>query len=588
LHRCEELEAELHNLIVGTLDPIFIPIVGNKKETITDEMIEKATSEWKAFTEVSGEELAYIKNERAAKKLGDSEEAERFTKLTDKARLDRLAEKERLKIEARKLSYLQTTQRNLTAECEGDALINYGSDKQLVAVIKKMPGLASVNDMQDGTLEKYKNKPVMAAIKEYHRLSKEISTYGRAWATVWKTHPCNEEGWLNPGDGRLHSTFNQLEAETGRSSSEKPNGQNVPRDKDIRSCFIADEPNPDEMVLITIDMSGAELRIIAECANDPLWIGAFARNEDVHSVGTELLYPEEWISGALPNCAYYKLHTEESVEKNPLCKIGEPQRQKCECPKHKTMRSDNKDCNFLIAYGGSSYALAARIGKKAREAALLMALHEQKNPLIWSYLNKSGIDAKRRKKSFDMFGRRRLFPEPTRELARERFIDDFSEKLLRPLYTKKDQTGATIEGSIEMQERFENQFHRKPTPKERWHLTHVSPTEKQITSTMIRMCDEISRQGKNHCIQGTNVSIAKLALGSSQDENGNPYLWTTLPKYGAKMVKFVHDELVISCPKKYSEIVANLVVDAFRRAAFKKMKNVVMESDYVISDHWEK
>ena len=111
-----------------------------------------------------------------------------------------------------------------------------------------------------------------------------------------------KEGWLNPGDHKLHSVFNQLEAETGRSSSEKPNGQNVIKDTkervaagdSIRQCFVAGPPDVDgERVLITADMAGAELCIIADDSGDPVWVGAFARGEDLHSFGTELMYPDE-------------------------------------------------------------------------------------------------------------------------------------------------------------------------------------------------------------------------------------------------------------------------------------------------------
>ena len=613
LARCDKLQADLHDLIFNTLDPIFIPLVGNKDDLITDADIAKATEEWKSFNEVSPEELSCLADAKDAKKLGQEIVAASLRARAAELESARKARKEELKAATGALKRRRTNQRDLLPDCEGNALINYASNKQLIEVVSKMPGLKSVTNMEDETLEKFGHFAVMRAIQKYHSLSKELSTYGIAWATEWKTKACNEEGWLNPGDGRLHSTFNQLEAETGRSSSEKPNGQNVPQDKEVRSCFVADPPNElirisnccesetyyshsmggdaltcgkcdnycdthaEEYVIITADMSGAELRIIAEEANDPRWIAAFARGEDVHSVGTELLYPEEWPRLALPDCAYYKLHTAESVAKSPLCKIGEPQRQKCECPEHKKLRDDNKSTNFLLAYGGGEYTLAVRINKKPSQARVLMALHEQKNPRIWEYLEKSGKMAVKIKKAFDMFGRRRLFPTPTMELAKERFMADHADRLeLRP------------EESAKRISEFMETHKRKPTAEEKWFLTHQMPTQNQIKSAWAGLHGSIERQGKNHCIQGTNATIAKLAMGSGCDKDGKPYLWLTLPQYRAKLVKFVHDELVIQAPKQYAQIVVDLVGDAFKRAAATRMKKVVMEFDAHIDEYWKK
>ena len=139
---------------------------------------------------------------------------------------------------------------NLRDSCDGEALINYNSDAQLLKIltdpenIKLFPqlfnkkGVSLIEGLDDDTLEEYNHVPVMKLIQTYHGLSKDIGTYGDAWATEWATHPCKEEGWLNPGDGRLHSTFNQLDAATGRSSSEQPNGQNLKQDKEVRTCNI--------------------------------------------------------------------------------------------------------------------------------------------------------------------------------------------------------------------------------------------------------------------------------------------------------------------------------------------------------------
>lgn len=599
-------KAELVNLYHNVLDPIFIPYVGNKNELVTDEQVDAAEAKWKAYNAVSDAEIAVKAELRHAKK----HEPETVAAL--EARLLQLQEERKREKEVQKkvcgdLKKKRTRLKNLAAESEGDALINYGSDAQILHVLHEMPEFKKVTSLDDEILEQHIDVPVFAAIRKLHGLLKSVGTYGDQWAMEWKTKPCKEEGWLHPGDGRLHCTYNQYDAETGRSSSEKPNGQNLPQDKEVRSCFIADPPDeairisrccgeecyeatvdamyagmwkcpkcltpytfdetdPETYVIVTADMSGAELRIIAELAQDPVWIGAFRRKEDVHSVGAELLYPERWPELAVPDCAYYKLNEE-----------GQPQRKKCKCPGHMELRDGNKSTNFLLAYGGGPDALAAAIGQTREKAQELMAIHEQKNPLIWAYLEKSGRDAQIRKRSFDMFGRRRIFPEPTRERAKEKAKKRLEKKLRLP-----------PEEAEANRARFIAEFGRKPTPDERWVLSHKQPTEKQITSSLMGMHSGIARQGKNHAIQGTNATIAKLAMGSGYSPDGQPYLWHTLPKYKTKLLKFVHDELVVQCPVRYSELVAGLIGDAFKRAAAEKMKQVVMEFEYNIAPYWKK
>ena len=599
-------KAELKTLISDVLDPIFLPHVGSKTDIATDAEIEIAQQKWKAFNAISTEEIQLKSAIRAARKstpLGIPALEFQMGALI----AGRKAEKEHWKHISSEMGKKRTKAKNLAAKCEGDALINYSSDTQLLVVLKTLRGLGKLTSLEDETLEKYKHIAVMAAIRSYHGLAKEIGTYGDQWALEWLTKPCKDEGWLHPGDGRLHCVFNQYDAETGRSSSEKPNGQNLPQDKEIRSCFIADAPDEnirisdccesdtfhvphldgtdgtdgphhckacmksctthaEGYVIITADMAGAELRIIADLADDLVWIGAFDRGEDVHSVCTELLYGDDWKSLTEPGCVYYEPNDK-----------GEPKHHKCQCKGHNNLRNDTKSVNFLLAYGGGPHTLAARIGKTVEQAKVLLATHEVKFPKIWSYLEKSGRAAKIRKKSFDMYGRRRLFPEPSQERATEKAKVDREEQMRLE----------ELEGQKNV-ESFITSYMRKPTPEELWVLTHRQPSQKEINNAMIALASSIERQGKNHSVQGTNATIAKLAMGCGFDEEGKPFLWHILPTFRSMLIKFVHDELVIQAPKQFAEKVAYAVQDAFLRAARVKMKKVFMESEYSVAQYWKK
>ena len=614
---------------ISGLDKIFVPIVGSKFEAIDETLIAKLDAEWKTLRDTPTEREVALKVEMSALKrwlkknpllfdgvIENTKKLEELQKEFDTWEGARKEQKEILKKKCSETSKKLTKIRNLKDKCEGEALINYGSDAQLLKVLtdvenwKYFPQLFNKNkkplieSLEDETLEEFEHCPAIKLIREYHGLSKEIGTYGDSWATEWVTKPGGDvsagEGWLHPGDGRLHPNYNQLDAATGRSSSSQPNGQNLPQDKTIRGCFIADpldesirisncceeesqwsfegdcyycakcgeicSTHAEEYVIVTADMSGAELRIIAEAANDPVWISAFARGEDVHSVGTELLYEIEWPKESLPDCAYYKLKEN-----------GEPARHKCNCPMHKERRDHNKATNFLLAYGGGPTTLAARIKKKVKEAKQLMALHEQKNPNIWAYLDKSGKDAAMNFKAFDLFGRRRLLPEPTRERAVEN-CKEYNEKDLRlsdEECQKNINAFLTIKG-------------RKPNKDEEFECTHRQPIANEVSRSFFQLSNSISRQGKNHAIQGTNATIAKKAMGAGYDKEGKPFLFHTLHVYKAKLIKFVHDELVVQCPKRYGNKVADLIGDAFKRAAALRMKKVVMEFDFNIASYWKK
>jgi DNA polymerase I-like protein with 3'-5' exonuclease and polymerase domains len=412
---------------------------------------------------------------------------------------------------------------------------------------------------------------MIQVLRRYRKGKKDTGTYGKQWTMQWVTKACKEEGWRHPWDGRIHANFNQLEAETGRSSSSQPKMQNLTNDEEgeVHACFICDPPDEmtgEENCLVTTDMSGCELRIIAELAHAGSWIKAFALGQDVHSVSTEILEPIKWKEGAEPGCAYYELGTD-----------GNPRKQKCECKEHKKLRKHTKAINFLLCYGGGPDALADELGISVDTAKELMRQHEKAFPEVWDYLRESGERAQRMNEARDLYGRRRLLPAPTWESAREYYIDEHSDRL--------ELEEETCDQNIF---NFKAAHLRDPDEEEKRKLTHRAPTDNEIKSAMRGLWGSIGRRGKNHCIQGSNASIIKRAMGCGFDKDGKPYLWHILPLYKARLLSMVHDELIIQTPKRHGEEVARLVADAFKRAAAEVMSQVVMEAEWHIADRWQK
>jgi DNA polymerase I-like protein with 3'-5' exonuclease and polymerase domains len=542
------------------LDEYFIPIVGRKDEQIDEVEIDRRYKHWQEDFQFPTQ----FESDLAAQKRLEKDKAKKseigiLLKAEEKKRAE---EKAKARKAYSELSKKRTEVQHNIEKCAGDAYLNFASQPQMLEALKKLPGMKNIVDVSDDTLLRFNDRPMIQTLRKYRVNGKTIGTYGAQWTQCWITKPCKVEGWLHPGDQRLHCLFNQLEAETGRSSSSKPNAQNLPAEEEVRDCFIADEGED----LITIDMSGCELRIIAELAQAQSWIQAFAKNQDVHSLCTEILYPQRWKEIALPECSYYALGED-----------GQPKRVQCECPEHKKLRKHAKALNFGLCYGSGPDALADALGITKDAAKELMELHEEKFPDIWSFLRRTGELAKQDKEARDMFGRRRTFPEPTWATAKEWFIDNRSERL----ELDEDSCKANVF-------QFKAKNLREPNEDETYKLTHRSPNEQEIKQGFRAMMGSIERRGKNHPIQGTNASICKRAMSCGFDAQNQPYLWHILPKYGARLLSMIHDELIVSSPKAHSKELAELLSDCFRRAAAEVMKSVEMKSTYTIAEKWSK
>ena len=120
---------------------------------------------------------------------------------------------------------------------------------------------------------------VVELLLEYRELSKLVSTYLDALPKQ-----------INPKTGRVHTSFNQTGSVTGRLASSDPNLQNIPTRTPlghrVRNGFIAGEGN----VLVSVDYSQIELRIVAHMANDKAMLDAFRANQDIHATTAAAIY----------------------------------------------------------------------------------------------------------------------------------------------------------------------------------------------------------------------------------------------------------------------------------------------------------
>ena len=248
--------------------------------------------------------------------------------------------------------------------------VNINSTKQLGELLFEKLGLSAGRKTSRGystdaeTLENlYEAHPIVPLILEHRKYQKLNGTY--------------IEGLMNKhgADGRIHTSFDQTTAATGRISSVDPNLQNIPvrseLGREIRKAFVA---RPGWM-LVDADYSQIELRVLAHMSDDPVMIDAFLKDQDIHRRTAAEVYgvPLDQVTGA--------------------------------------MRSAAKAVNFGIVYGISDFGLARNIGVSRKQAAEFIERYLSRYAGIKRFMDTSVAQGKLQGYVTTLFGRRRYLPE---------------------------------------------------------------------------------------------------------------------------------------------------------------------------------
>jgi len=198
---------------------------------------------------------------------------------------------------------------------------------------------------------------------EYRQLSKLKSTYVDGLLEL-----------VSPTDHRVHTSFNQTIAATGRLSSSNPNLQNIPIRTEvgrrIRRAFLADPG----MYLLTADYSQIELRILAHITHEPALVAAFLADEDIHAATAAQLF------------------------KVPLAEVRPEQRRLA------------KTVNFAVLYGQSAFGLANVTGMTNAEAVEFIRTYEKTFPKVREYVESTLLQARTQGFVQTLLGRRRYVP----------------------------------------------------------------------------------------------------------------------------------------------------------------------------------
>ena len=248
---------------------------------------------------------------------------------------------------------------------------NINSPVQLREILYTDRGLAPGKKTKTGfstdaaTLEKLRDEwpEFIVPLLQYREVEKLRSTYG--------------EGLLAEiaPDGRIHATFNQTVARTGRLSSDAPNLHNIPvrseEGRAFRQCFV---PGPG-CTLLVADYNQIELRCIAHLAADPGLIEAFATGQDIHNATAARVF------GIDP------------------ADVKHDQRAKA------------KMVSYGLAYGMEAYGLGQRLGIPTDEASVILDAYFVAFPKVRAYMDATVKEARMRGYTETLFGRRRPIPE---------------------------------------------------------------------------------------------------------------------------------------------------------------------------------
>jgi len=275
---------------------------------------------------------------------------------------------------------LESLNTRLTADCVRLAAqlrevvgrdFNLNSPIQLRQILYEERGLSPTKRTKTGlstdaaTLEKLRDEwpEFIDPLLQYREVEKLRSTYGEGLLAE-----------LAP-DGRIHATFNQTVARTGRLSSDQPNLHNIPVRSDegrqFRRAFIAAPGS----TLLVADYNQIELRCIAHLAEDPGLVAAFTAGQDIHTATASRVF------GVEPGDVTVR------------------------------MRSTAKMISYGLAYGMEAYGLGQRLNIPTEEASLILNAYFDAFPNVRAYMERTVKEARMRGYTETLFGRRRPIPE---------------------------------------------------------------------------------------------------------------------------------------------------------------------------------
>jgi DNA polymerase I-like protein with 3'-5' exonuclease and polymerase domains len=402
--------------------------------------------------------------------------------------------------------------------------INWSSSQQVVKFFKKLGVNTTV--VEKGEKKESVDAKVIAPQKHKSSFIPLYLNYKGLEKTV-STYGRNFIKQINPVSGRLHTTFTQL-METGRLSSggkDRTTGQQNLNFQNIPAGSTRDcfTAEPGN-TLVVADYSGQEQIMLANHSQDDDLIHFYSQNlGDMHSFVASKIYPE--------------LGTDLNYIKD----------------NHKDKRQIAKAAGFAINYGGNGFTIANNLSIPAAEGENVYKAYFEAFPGLKNYFDK--VQGETWKNGFITYN----------DVTKRKFIYDYNGKFE---YLEK----------IIKQPGFWETYRQAKANNTQEYIDTLGP----LVKSYFRSKSEVDRKSLNYPIQGSSADVTKIAgiLFFKWIENNKLMNIVKIPN-------FVHDEIVVECPERMAEEVAQKLKESMEQAGTYFCKTIPLKATPVISNKWE-
>jgi len=369
---------------------------------------------------------------------------------------------------------------------------------------------------------------------EYRTIKKLLSTYIEAIPNR-----------IEPSTGRLHASFNQNGADTGRFSSSEPNLQNIPRDGGIRHMFEA----TDGYYLVGADYSQQEPRVLAHLCGDEHMIKAYKEGRDLYSTMASLAFKVPY-----EDCKEFRADGSTNKE-------------------GKKRRTQIKSVVLGFMYGRGTQSVAEQLGISFEEAKKLNDVLFGEFPKIKEYIERAQNEAKKLGYTETIWGRRRYL----KYIQKDKYEYSYNNNRpinFDPLFDSDDDVNNEVDSNIKKQY---NKLLDKANFAGRRQIIINAEKDGIIIEDNGYWLAESERQVVNGIVQGSSADMTKKALVEL-------YRNQELRDLGFRLLMSVHDENIGECPKDNVKRVTQLLSDIMVKA--NDRCTIPMKCDASVSEYW--
>ena len=420
-----------------------------------------------------------------------------------------------------------------------DNPINMGSPTQLAILFYDVLKLKSPDKKAPrGTgvdILKALDNPIANAVLEYRTMAKLVSTY------IDKLPEC-----VNPNDGRVHCSFHQYGARTGRFASSDPNLQNIPsKNHDIRKMFKA----KDGYVLMSSDYSQQEPKVMTQMCQDEKMIKAYKEGKDLYAEIAALSFNTTY-----DNCLEFRPDGTTN-------------------PEGKNRRSQAKSILLGVLYGRGVPSIAEQLKISTKKAQQIKDSVFKGFPAIPQFEEDSVQMAMDFGYVTTLWGRKRRLPD----MQLDEF--EFSWKNGTPTddLIDFDDDEADNEVPYSTQKKYLKRLHNAWGSEKQAIIREAAEEGIKIVDNGGKIADA-TRQCVNSRIQGSAADMSKLAMIKVGNDR-------QLKEWGFRLLIPVHDELIGECPREHAKECAKRFADLMSQAAGDKL-TIPIKCDVEVTERW--